>query len=279
MPAISELTRAKIIAHLEVFVENWVEDYRGRTAESMTTVQNYLSKTDKRGGLKPFHAALVPPEVLRISAFERGLVTRLGSSLEECAKVIALDHHRDAQRGYVLQGEISTEALAKIEEQVATFEHVPANATSRPSLESMLDGILRADELGTRIGRDKKVDLFVLGRDGNEYYFEMKSPKPNKDQCLRITQGILQIHALRRQSQPQVRGYLALPYNPFGNSRDTYNWSYPKNYMPYDEVVLIGGEFWALIGGPTTYQELLELYRYVGGIKGKYVADALAFGN
>ena len=70
-----------------------------------------------------------------------------------------------------------------------------------------------------------------------------------------------------------------MAYNPYGNSREDYNWTYPKNYMPYDDAVLIGDEFWRIVGGPTTYQELLEIYRYVGRVKGKYIADALAFGT
>ncbi len=99
MAAISSVTRSKILAYLEVFVEKLVEDFRGRAVQSMTGPADYLSKTDKKGGLKPFHAALIPSEVLRISAFERGLVTRLGTSFEECAKLIALDHHQDAKEG------------------------------------------------------------------------------------------------------------------------------------------------------------------------------------
>ena len=277
MPAISDVTRTKIIAHLEVFIENWVEDYRGSTPQAMISPSSYLEKTDKKGRLKPFHSALVPPEVLRISAFERGLVTRLGTSFEECAKLIALEHHQDAIRGHILREEVSEHALAEIESQVATFEHTASNGNSRRDLQAMIESVLIANRTGQPISRDKKTDLYVRTHNNKEYYFEMKSPKPNKDQCLRITQGILQIHALRKQGRPEIKSYLALPYNPFGNSRADYNWTYPKNYMPYEEAVLIGDEFWALIGGPTTYLELLELYQYVGSVKGKYVAEALAF--
>ena len=69
-----------------------------------------------------------------------------------------------------------------------------------------------------------------------------------------------------------------MAYNPFGSSREDYNWSIAKNYMPYDEGLLIGDEFWSVIGGAGTYQELLEIYQYVGKVKAKYILDALAFG-
>ena len=278
MPAISSLTHAKIVAYLEVFIENLVEDYRGRVVQSMEDARQYLSLTDTGGGLKPFHAALALPEVLRISAFERGLVTRLGTTLEECARLIALDHHPVAARGHEVRGQVSAEALAEIERQVAQFEHAASGAMKRPTLNSMIERVIRANETGERFTRDKKADLHVKGRDGVEFYFELKSPKPNKDQCLRNTQSILLIHALRDNPRPQVRSYLALPYNPYGSSRRHYAWSVTRNYMPFDDAVLIGDEFWRLLGGATAYRELLDIYRYVGRVKGKFIAESLAFG-
>ncbi|MCY4464065.1 MAG: TdeIII family type II restriction endonuclease [Chloroflexi bacterium] len=279
MAALSELTRTLISAHLEVFVENLVNDYRNRAVEPMVTPAGYLSRTDAKGSLKPFHAAIVPSEVLRISAFERGLVTRLGSSLEQCALLIARQRYPEAQRGYELSGDISTNALAEIDRQLDAFERVNSDGKRRPALNDMVDAVLRVNSGGPTAERRKKVDLFLRSSSGSEYYFEMKSPKPNKDQCARITQGILQVHALRQQARPKVRSYLAFPYNPYGNSRADYNWSYPKNYLPFDEAVLVGDEFWTLLGGPGAYEELLEIYHYVGRVKGKFIAEALAFGN
>lgn len=51
-----------------------------------------------------------------------------------------------------------------------------------------------------------------------------------------------------------------------------------KNYMPFDEGVLIGQEFWEIVGGPTAYKELLDIYQEAGREKSKYIIDSLAFG-
>ena len=69
---------------------------------------------------------------------------------------------------------------------------------------------------------------------------------------------------------PQVTGaFFALPYNPYGK-RENYAWTFPAHWfdMKKDKVVLIGDEFWDLIGGTGTYQffiieinELGEEYR------------------
>jgi hypothetical protein len=48
--------------------------------------------------------------------------------------------------------------------------------------------------------------------------------------------------------------------------------------MPFDDGLVIGHEFWEIIGGPEAYKELLDIYRTVGKEKSKYMIDALAFG-
>ena len=42
--------------------------------------------------------------------------------------------------------------------------------------------------------------------------------------------------------------------------------------------VLIGDEFWQIIGGKGTYEELLGIYREAGNEKSKAMMDALLFG-
>ena len=48
--------------------------------------------------------------------------------------------------------------------------------------------------------------------------------------------------------------------------------------MVFDEAVVIGNEFWNIVGGATAYEELLEIYLEVGREKSKYMLDTLAFG-
>ena len=47
---------------------------------------------------------------------------------------------------------------------------------------------------------------------------------------------------------------------------------------PFNQAILIGHEFWNIVGGPGTYEELLEIYQEVGREKTKYILDTLAFG-
>jgi hypothetical protein len=67
-------------------------------------------------------------------------------------------------------------------------------------------------------------------------------------------------------------------YNPYGPDRSDYRWSFAINYTSFNDSVVIGQEFWQIVGGPAAYEELLEIYQEVGREKGKYMIDALAFG-
>nr|HRD15882.1 TdeIII family type II restriction endonuclease [Methanothrix soehngenii] len=59
---------------------------------------------------------------------------------------------------------------------------------------------------------------------------------------------------------------------------DDYNWNFALNYTPFAEAVLIAQEFWNIVGGEGTMEELLSIYQEVGREKTKYMLDSLAFG-
>ena len=59
--------------------------------------------------------------------------------------------------------------------------------------------------------------------------------------------------------------FYALPFNPFGR-REDYSHPHPMRYfdMRSDRVVLIGADFWDRIGGPGTWDGMLEVAEEVG---------------
>ena len=60
--------------------------------------------------------------------------------------------------------------------------------------------------------------------------------------------------------------YYALVYNPYGKNKEDYAWPFPKRWfdMTHDSSVLIGEEFWNLIGGEGTYQSFTEEINKLG---------------
>ncbi len=59
--------------------------------------------------------------------------------------------------------------------------------------------------------------------------------------------------------------YYALVYNPYGKKED-YAWSFPKRWfnMTSDTSVLIGDEFWNMIGGDGTYETFVNEINKLG---------------
>jgi hypothetical protein len=275
--AIDDQTHLAIKAYLEIFIENVVKEYKDRKITDFADAAKYLSKKSSKGDLKPFHAAIIPPELLRISQFERGFSTGLGTTFEECAKLIGRRHHKAAERAYVVAAEVPTNGLNEIEKQVRRFEHAAVEKGRKPTMDDMIQSVL-AISGGPTTAMSIQADIYLETKGGLEYFFEIKSPQPNKGQCLEILQRILRFHLLRRNPRPKAQAYFAMGYNPFGYSKADYSWSIAKTYFPLQEGCLIGPEFWSIIGGKSTFQELLAIYHEVGREKTKYMLDSLAFG-
>jgi len=277
MAAISPITRMKIKAYLEVFIENLVNGYKGRIIPKVPP-KEYLSQTSIKGQLKPFHAAIFSSELMRINEFERGFSSGLGTTYEECAKLIALEHHKDAHRSYEISGEVSLAAINEINRQVSRFEQSVVSDKGKLSFEEIVKEVLDAQSKGDLIRRTAKADLHILSKEGEEIFFEIKGSKPNKGQCLEVVERLLRFYLIATQSHTNVRAYYAMAYNPYGKDRLDYKWSVARKYTPFEQALVIGHEFWNIVGGETAYAELLEIYQEVGREKSKYMIDALAFG-
>lgn len=256
--------------YLEGYLQNMIDEFKPSDM-SPTGLRPQRTESEK-GEIKPFHESILPDGVLRVSEFERSFSTILGSTFEECAKLIATSRFRVATRKYRLSGSVSAAAQA-------TIESVTSDIDSNGMRESYLDlanTVARsyAGDMAS-LRRPRIFDLFLEDHQGRQFFFEMKSPKPNKDQCTRVTGRLLLAHAIHRQGPDSVRTYYAMPYNPYGKSRSLYNHSFSLRYLDMENEVLLADEFWDFIGGPGTYEEVLDLYREVGTQKGPEIIEHL----
>ncbi|NQS96884.1 MAG: TdeIII family type II restriction endonuclease [candidate division Zixibacteria bacterium] len=211
------------------------------------------------GNLKPFHEALLPNWVNLASTIERSLSTTLGTTYEKCAYIIAKEKHPYAKIQHKIQGLITNPEIAIID---SIIEEIDRDGMRVPYMD-YLEQVLQVHKRGG----DKRVvvsDIFVKTIDDTEFYFEMKTPKANKTQCLNMTRDMLTISALRRGSDTKVETFFAMPYNPYGTRKEDYNHSIVKTYMDIEYQVLIGAEFWDFLGGKGTFNELIQIYEEVG---------------
>ena len=268
---IEKSTRIEIKGYLQGFVRALIEGHRPESRAARVE-ERRATLTSKEGDLKPFHEAIIPAEVIRISEFERSFSTKLGTTFEECARLIARQAFEIAQRGYKASGVMPRAAAAKIEELVAQL----GQKGKHLSFLDMIDSVLSVKD-GTLVERPAIADLYLQDVNGREHYFEIKSPKPNKGQCLEITERLLRIHAIKQAKRPQVNAYFAMGYNPYGSSKATYKHSFALQYLDIENQLLIGEEFWTYIGGNGTFEQLLEIYQEVGFEMSKTIIDSLAF--
>jgi len=245
---------------------------RNVVAEMMERVMNRVLYedpfiADKHKAEKPLYAILVPDEIFKGSHFERRFVTPFGKVWEKLARVAAEQALGFASCGYEIGGTIGARRLQRIAEVLNRLEHgEKGKKRIKPNWDEEIAYILEVE--GEPYPVTVVCDVYTENQQtGEKYAFELKSPLPNSDITKVSKEKIFKLYAM---NPPQVTGaFFALPYNPYGK-RENYAWTFPARWfdMKKDKVVLIGDEFWDLIGGTGTYQffineinELGEEYR------------------
>ncbi len=241
------------------YLDSWVDKSFKQILSADKSAKDSKLYSNKDGRIKPFHEALLPMEILRISSFERSMSTKLGNSFEECAKIIAEERFEIVERGYVIEGPVFTNAV----KEIANFSnHVGPYGHFKNYLDVAKKIAFMKDK--TTENRSRIADLYLKNKHGHEIFFELKSPKPNKGQCIEVIDRHLSIHAIKHAIHPDVQTYFAMAYNPYGISKSDYKHSFSINYLDMENQVLLGDEFWDFLGGHGTNKKLLEIYHSVG---------------
>jgi type II restriction endonuclease TdeIII len=240
-------TRTKVRALLSRFMERWIADSIP-AAELDRIAREGVSVS---GLLTPFHDALVPGITL---LGERSFSTRLGNLHEKVAAVVAAEVHAEVRQPHDLSGAIPVLSREFITQRIGQL----ARRETQPDSEYEREQIL--SHFGNQVNASTRIDLYLRTHAGEEHHFEIKSAKPNKGQCEEMKERLMTALAIRRQTS--TRTWWGVPYNPYG--RGDYRHAYPLAYFDFEREVLLGEPFWEFVGGPGTYDELLDEYRAVG---------------
>lgn len=237
-------------------------------SELMDRVMNKVLVTDpfikeKHHSSKPLYATLVPDEIFKGSHFERRFVTPFGGVWEKLTHVVANEYHGDCTMRHLINGEVSSGRLKRIQEVLNRLEHKKKGVDKvKPNWEEELNYILKGK--GKSIPTTVVCDIFIDSKKtGKKYAFEIKAPLPNSDQTKVSKEKMFKLMAM--EPQKVDFSYFALAYNPYGKKED-YNWSFPLRWfnMQNDASVLIGNEFWELIGGKGTYKNFVTEINKLG---------------
>ena len=212
---------------------------------------------------KPLYAALVPDEIFKGSHFERRFVTPFGGVWEKLAQVVAIEAHGNCSLGHSVNGTVGSESLRRIQEVLNRLEHNPKGELKiKPNWAAELDYVQKGG--GNPIPVSVTCDIFIHNEETNtKYAFEIKAPLPNSDQTKVSKEKMLKLLAMNPKQVDYA--YYALAYNPYGEKKE-YKWAFPMRWfnMHEDKSVLIGNEFWDLIGGDGTYKTFVTEINKLG---------------
>jgi hypothetical protein len=216
-------------------------------------LKNYGRETSSM----PFLARLIQDaEKIAAYSFIHSLATSLGMSIyEDVSKIIAKETCEACFTKYGVGGVISEAQHTTIGNIVAALRIQNRKANIKQEIEEVLIAS-SADGVFPKSGN---IADFYMKRNGEEYFFEIKTVKPNIDVFEKSKIKLLEWVARMRK---KIHVYLAFPYNPY----------HPEPYSRFTEVgmmdspndFLVGIEYWDFLGGKNTFEELLATFDKVG---------------
>ena len=236
---LSQSQKESIRALLSDKIEKKLENY-GRETTSMPFLARLMQDSKK----------------IAAYSFIQSISTTLGMSVyEEVSVILARESADKCFRKYDVVGFLSKEQKSVIDDIVRELR----NKERRANIEKEIEEVLQVPpENGKYQKSGEEVD-FYMKRGGQEFYFEIKTPKPNIGVIEKTKTQLLEWVA--RRGQP-IRPYLVFPYNPYHPK--PYNRFTLQGLMDPGNDFLVAEEYWDFLSGEGTYLDLLEVFDEVG---------------
>lgn len=226
-------------------------------------IRNKLNNYNPETQSMPFHYRLLGKNRMALFSFIHSVNTMLGTSIfEKVGELILSNRAQEVQSQYKgLVGYISDRAVICIDSIMRDLKSTRRTPCKSKETEEVL-AVAKEGNLGINI--KKRVDIFAKMDDDTEYYFELKSAKPNINEFTGIKKQLLDWIAIRGSiSQPvKIKTILAIPYNPY-EPEPYQRWTLQGLFDLKNEV-LVGKEFWDFLGGSNTYEDLLNVFEETG---------------
>lgn len=221
-------------------------------------IENKLNKYLRESSSMPFLSRLIQDsEKVASYSFIHSIATSLGMSIyEDVSKIIASEHSQECFTKYGMGGVLSKEQKSTIASIVRELRN---NPNKKSNIKTEIEDILNVSAANGKYQKDGNIADFYMKRNGDEYYFEIKTVKPNIDVFKESKIKLLEWVARKRKP---IKVFLAFPYNPY--HPQPYSRFTIQNMMDYPNDFLIGEEYWNLLGGRNTFQELLNVFDHVG---------------
>jgi hypothetical protein len=220
-------------------------------------LEEKLARYKRETTYMPFLVRLIQDtEKVAAYSFIQSVATTLGMSIyEEISRIIAQVSAEECKTKYDLNSTLSREQKEVIEEIIRQLR----NGERKVNKEKEIEEVLRAPWENGKPQKEGRIVDFYMKRNGIEYFFEIKTVKPNIDVFTASKRKLLEwIARLRRKAET----ILAFPYNPY--HPQSYTRFTEQGLLEHGKELLVGKEYWDFLGGENTYEELLEIFDQVG---------------
>lgn len=220
----------------------------------MTALDRNPFDLDDLNSKQAFHT-LLPELIFRAARVERRFMTRFGRLWEKVARLVGEDVKGYAVNGKKIEGTLGSDRSTRI------GDVMEGRLPGTPNWEAELAHVLEGN--GEPKSIEVTCDVFIsTAEDAPGVAFELKSPKPNRDQALAARRRLLTLYAMEPKAITDA--YFGLPYNPYG-ARDQYEWPHIRRFFDVknDPRLLIGDELWEVLGRKEVFGELMEVIREI----------------
>ncbi len=220
--------------------------------------ENYNPETDNM----PFHYRLLGKDRMALFSFIHSLNTTFGVSIyEPVAKELGKLRFRFVDTQVKPHDFISSDAQAAIQrivDRISTAEVLPNKIDELNQIrEGCQSGSLNRVKL-------RKIDICLENNNGELYFFDIKTVKPNIGGFEDYKRMLLNWAAAEMARNPDVniRTLLAIPYNPY--APQPYNRWTMRGMFDLQNEIMVAEEFWDFLAGEGTYQDLLDCFELAG---------------
>lgn len=220
-------------------------------------ITNKLNRYARETASMPFLTRLIQDkEKVASYSFIHSIATTLGMSIyEDVSKIIAKEHSQEVFTKMDLGGVLSKSQKSPIGNIVRELR----NGVRIVNKEKEAKEVLKASPEGGKPQKEGKIADFYMKRNNIEYYFEIKTVKPNIDVFTASKTKLLEWVARKRKP---VETILAFPYNPY--HPEPYSRFTEQGVLEKGKEFLIGEEYWDFLGGSGTFKDLLKEFDLVG---------------
>lgn len=241
-------------------INRWIDDHIENIRRDRP---GWLQELEE--GLAPFKNVFFSRDMFLSSKFERRLSTSGGSLHEKLAAIIARPKYNIVEQQHLSSGLLSDYTVTEISNIVHLLETDGRNKNYNDRVAALPQSL---GDLEDRINQRNVISDLYLESDTCEHYFEIKAPKPNKDQCMKMIQKSLEINCIRAESERTVHTWIGMTFNPFGDHNE-YRHDIADKYLDVAEQVRIGSDFWEIVGDADTYDDLVKIFRRIANDGGR----------